>query len=80
MAQIVAFPGTTIPPQQAVVVQPEITADDILQDAAGVLDSVIVLGVRLDGSFHLTSSLTSQEILWLIENAKMSILLGDDDE
>lgn len=46
------------------------------------LSTVLILGYTLEGTLYIRSSgdLTRKEGLWIIENARMQVLFGDDDE
>jgi hypothetical protein len=46
------------------------------------LSAVLVLGYTLEGTMWVSSSgnVTRQDALWLVENAKMQIMFGEDDD
>lgn len=46
------------------------------------LTTVLILGYTPEGTLYIRSSgdITRKEGLWIIENARMQVLFGDDDE
>lgn len=52
----------------------------MLNCAVGELEEVIVIGDCLDGDSWLSSSTADkQKLLWMIENVKFKLMVGDYD-
>lgn len=73
MSNIVKFPGETLL---------DLNPDDILEEAKGKLEKVMVIGYTEDGSEYFDSSFADGMIaVWLLERIKfMMINIVDDDE
>jgi len=57
-------------------------ADDILEQSKGIYESMFVVGWDKNGNMKTTydGNLSNEQILWLIENFKFSLLEGKNDE
>ena len=53
--------------------------DNVLEQAIGVYESVVILGYDKDGDMDVRAStnLSHEQVLWLIESFKLSLLDGD---
>jgi len=73
MSNVVKFPGETLL---------DLNPDDILEEAKGKLDKVMVIGYAEDGSEYFDSSFADGMVaVWLLERIKsMMINIVDDDE
>jgi len=58
----------------------DIDPDMMLKNAAGTLDSVIIIGYDKEGDEYFASSLADgPEVLWLLERMKKALLEVDSD-
>ena len=73
MSNVVKFPGETLL---------DLNPDDILEEAKGKLDKVMVIGYTEDGAEYFDSSFADGMIaVWLLERIKLIMLnIVDDDE
>lgn len=73
MSNVVKFPGETLL---------DLNPDDILDEAKGKLEKVIVIGYTEDGVEYFDSSFADGMIaVWLMERIKMMLLtVVDEDE
>ena len=53
--------------------------DNVLEQAVGAYESVIIIGYDKDGNFNARAStnIKSSDILWMLETFKMKLLRGD---
>ena len=54
--------------------RPKVTADDILSNLGGKLETAVVIGWDNDGSIIMSSNLPDGEMLLLMDIAKVSIV------
>jgi hypothetical protein len=62
--------------------EPDVSVGEVLTAVAGKgLESVLVLGEMADGNMYVASSggVSRKDALWLIEMAKVFVILGDDE-
>lgn len=72
MNNVVKFPGETLL---------DLNPDDVLDEAKGKLEKVIVIGYTDDGSEYFDSSFADGMIaVWLLERIKMMLLTVVDEE
>ena len=73
MSNVVKFPGETLL---------DLNPDDVLEEAKGKLQKVIVIGYTDDGLEYFDSSFADGMIaVWLLERIKMMLLtVVDEDE
>jgi len=73
MSNVVKFPGETLL---------DLNPDDVLEEAKGKLEKVIVIGYTDDGLEYFDSSFADGMIaVWLLERIKMMLLtVVDEDE
>ena len=50
------------------------TADELLNEAKGNLQDVLIVGYDRDGDFYLLTDLADTESLWLLETAKKQLM------
>ncbi len=70
---IIKFPGK--PFENVDLNNQELTPDEILENAIGSLDGVLILG-RINGTeeYYTHSGLTGSDILWLLERSKQQLM------
>jgi len=72
MTNVSVFPGATPLP---------FDADIMLDDAKGILESVVIVGEYEDGSEYFSSSVgNGPEVLWMLERAKLKLLTAVDGD
>lgn len=71
MTNIVNFPGVTCL---------DMPADQVLENAIGKLERVVVIGYTPDGDEYFASSIADGgEVVWLIERMKLQLLRVVDE-
>lgn len=71
MADVIKFPGITTL---------DLNADDVLQDAIGQLDEVVICGFDKDGKQFFASSVANgADALWHLERAKHALMKITDE-
>ena len=71
MAEVVKFPGIT---------RFDLNADDVLQEAIGQLDEVVICGIGKDGRQYFASSVADgADALWHLERAKHALMKITDE-
>ena len=72
MTNVIPFNGIT---------KLEIPVDTVLDSAKTKLDSVVLCGFDNDGELYFASTCADGgEVIWLLEQAKLALLMGDRDE
>jgi len=57
------------------------TAKDILEQVpAGDLKEIVVLGLGKDGTLYTRSNALRRDILWMLESAKLNVVLVNEEE
>jgi hypothetical protein len=71
MADVVKFPGVT---------RLDLDADDVVQEAIGQLDEVVICGIDKDGNQYFASSVANgADALWHLERAKHALMKITDE-